>query len=236
MKELKLITESAAPVEMVKEAFDPGKPKTLKFKGIFLQSEKRNGNNRIYPYKELKPEVDRFIEEMVNTDRALSELEHPERCDINPDRACSRILSLEEDNKQWIGEAVILATDEKHGIKGTPCGDILAALANYGTAFGMSSRAMGEVDKDGYVSSLHLVTIDTVLNPSIGEMCGNNGNRFVNGILESKSFVIDTHGQIVESAYEKLSKRLKKMPNTNISTKKAEYLGAAVTEFFNSLV
>ena len=95
---------------------------------------------------------------------------------------------------------------------------------------------MGEVDKDGYVSSLHLVTIDTVLNPSIGEMCGNNGNRFVNGILESKSFVIDTHGQIVESAYEKLDKRLKKIPNTNISTKKAEYLGAAVTEFFNSLV
>ena len=146
------------------------------------------------------------------------------------------MLALEEGNQQWIGEAVILATDEKHGIKGTPCGYILCALANYGTAFGMSSRAMGEVDKDGYVSSLHLVTIDTVLNPSIGEMCGNNGNRFVNGILESKSFVIDTHGQIVESAYEKLDKRLKKLPNTYISTKKAEYLGAAVTEFFNSLV
>ena len=201
MKELKLITENAAPVELVKEAFDPGKPKTLKFKGIFLQSEKRNGNNRIYPYDEMKPEVDRFIEEMVKTDRALAELEHPERCDINPDRACARILSLEEDNKQWIGEAVILASDEKHGIKGTPCGDILAGIANYGTAFGMSSRAMGEVDKDGRVSDLHLVTIDAVLNPSIGEMCNSNANRFVNGILESKSFMIDTHGRIVENAY-----------------------------------
>ena len=236
MKELRLITENAAPVELVKEAFDPGKPKTLKFKGIFLQSEKRNGNNRIYPYKELKPEVDRFIEEMVNTDRALSELEHPERADINPDRACARILSLEEDNKQWIGEAVILASDEKHGIKGTPCGDILAGIANYGTAFGMSSRAMGEVDKEGIVSDLHLVTIDAVLNPSIGEMCNSNANRFVNGILESKSFAIDTHGRIVEHAYERLEKKLSKMPHTQISKQKAEYLGAAVTEFFNSLI
>lgn len=236
MKALRLITETIKnDIQILKEA-NISKPQTLKFKGIFLQSEKRNGNNRIYPYKELKPEVDRFVEEMVNTNRALSELEHPERCDINPDRACSRILSLEEDNKQWIGEAVVLCSDEKHNIRGTVCGDLLAGLINYGTAFGMSSRAMGEVDKDGYVSSLHLVTIDTVLNPSIGEMCGNNGNRFINGILESKSFVINTHGQIVESAYEKLGKRLKKMPNTNISTKKAEYLGAAVAEFFNSLV
>lgn len=236
MKALRLITETIKnDIQILKEA-NISKPQTLKFKGIFLQSEKRNGNNRIYPYKELKPEVDRFVEEMVNTNRALSELEHPESCDINPDRACSRILSLEEDNKQWIGEAVVLCSDEKHNIRGTVCGDLLAGLINYGTAFGMSSRAMGEIDKDGYVSSLHLVTIDTVLNPSIGEMCGNNGNRFINGILESKSFVINTHGQIVESAYEKLGKRLKKMPNTNISTKKAEYLGAAVAEFFNSLV
>lgn len=235
-KILNLITEAAQETQLIKEDYDPTKPQTMKFKGIFLQSEKRNGNNRIYPYEELKGEVDRFVDEMVNTNRALSELEHPESCEINPDRACSRILSLEEDNKQWIGEAVILCSDKKFGIKGTPCGDILAALANYGTSFGMSSRAMGNVSKDGIVTDLHLVTIDTVLNPSIGEMCGNNGNRFVNGILESKQFVIDTHGQILESTYEKLEKKLAKMPNTHISTKKADYLGKAVTDFFNSLI
>lgn len=235
MKELRLITEKVNDVQILCEN-SPDKPRTLKFKGIFLQSEKRNGNNRIYPYKELKPEVDRFVEEMVKTNRALQELEHPERCDINPDRACARILSLEEDNKQWIGESVILCSDEKHNVHGTVCGDILAGIASYGTAFGVSSRAMGEVNKDGIVSDLHLVTADVVLNPSIGEMCNSNANRFVNGILESKSFVIDTHGRIVEHAYEKLEKKLSRMPNTRISSKKAEYLGAAVTEFFNSLI
>lgn len=98
-KTLKLITEAASKMQLVKEAADPTKPKTMKFRGIFMQSEKRNGNGRIYPYKELKPEVDRFIEEMVNTNRALQELEHPESSEIDPTRACARILSLEEDNK-----------------------------------------------------------------------------------------------------------------------------------------
>jgi hypothetical protein len=154
-------------MQLLKEAVDPTKPKTMKFRGIFMQSEKRNGNNRIYPYSALKPEVDRFIEEMVNTGRALQELEHPESSEIDPTRACARILSLEEDNKQWIGEAVILCSDEKFGIKGTLCGDTLAALAQYGTTFGVSSRAMGNVDEDGVVSDLKLVTADVVMNPGL---------------------------------------------------------------------
>lgn len=236
-KVLRMITESSPEIELIKEDYDPSKPRTMKFRGIFMVSEKRNGNKRIYPYSELKPEVDRFIEEMVKTDRAIMELEHPESCEIDPARACARILSLEEDSKQWIGEAVILCSDEKFGIKGTVCGDTLAALTNYGTKWGVSSRAMGTVDeKTGVVSDLHLVTLDAVLNPSIGEMCTSNGNRFVNGILESKSWLCNTHGEFVEQAYTVMERKLAKMPNTSIKTKKAEHLGAALTDFFNNII
>ena len=235
-KILQLITENAPAVEILKEANDPTKPRTMKFRGIFMQSEKKNGNNRIYPYEEMKPEADRFVEEMVNTNRALMELEHPDSAEIDPTRASARILSLEEDNKQWIGEAVILCSDERFGIKGTVCGDTLAALTTYGTSWGVSSRAMGSVSKDGVVSDLHLVTLDTVMNPSIGEMCTSNGNRFVNGILESKSWVCNIHGELVESKFEKFEKKIAKMPKTNISTKKAEFLGAAIHDFFEDLV
>ena len=56
----------------------------------------------------------------------------------------------------------------------------------------------------------------------------------MNGILESKQFVCDFH-PTVEQKFEKFSKKLSKMPNTNISTKKAEFLGAAVHEFLESL-
>ncbi len=234
-KTLKLITEAKQKVELVKEAYDPDKPKTMKFRGIFMQSEKRNGNNRIYPYEELKSEVDRFIEEMVKTDRALQELEHPESSEIDPTRACARILSLEEDNKQWIGESVIICSDERFGIKGTLCGDTLAALAQYGTAFGVSSRAMGNVDDDGIVSDLKLVTADVVMNPSIGEMVSTSGNRFVNGILESKRWLINNHGLLVECKIEDLEKKISKMPNTHISSKKNQFLVNAAMDFMKSI-
>ena len=230
-----MLTESAPEVELIKEAADPTRPNTMKFKGIFLVSDKKNGNNRIYPYEELKREVDRFRTEMIDTNRALMELEHPESSEIDPTRASARILSLEEDSHQWIGEAVILCSDERFGIKGTVCGDTLAALTNYGTKWGVSSRAMGTVDDDGYVSDLHLVTIDTVMNPSIGEMVSTNGNRFVNGILESKSWLCNTHGQLVERKIEKLEKTLAKMPNTNISSKKADFVGKAISDFLSDI-
>ena len=172
---------------------------------------------------------------MVNTNRALQELEHPESSEIDPTRACARILSLEEDNKQWIGEAVILCSDEKFGIKGTVCGDTLAALAQYGTTFGVSSRAMGNVDDDGIVSDLKLVTADVVLNPSIGEFVNTDGNRFVNGILESKRWLIDNHGLLVECKIEDLEKKVSKMPNTHISSKKSKFLADAAFDFFRSI-
>ncbi len=230
-----MLTESAPEIELIKEAHDPSKPQTMKFKGIFLVSDKKNGNNRIYPYEELKREVDRFREEMIDTNRALMELEHPESSEIDPTRASARILSLVEDSHQWIGEAVILCSDEKFGIKGTVCGDTLAALTNYGTKWGVSSRAMGQVDEEGVVSDLHLVTIDTVMNPSIGEMVSTNGNRFVNGILESKSWVCNIHGDLVESKFNKFEKTISKMPNTNIGSKKAAFLGKAVKNFLSEI-
>lgn len=59
---------------------------------------------------------------------------------------------------------------------------------------GFSTRAVGEVDDDGTVSELKLCTVDCVSEPSIGQFCESNGDRFVNGILESKSFMITNHG------------------------------------------
>lgn len=234
-KTLKLIAESGREIELIKESADPAKPKMLKFRGCFLVSDRVNGNNRVYPYEILKEEVNRFTEEMIKTDRAIMELEHPESSEINPMRASARILSLQEDNRSWIGEAVILASDDKFGIKGTPCGDVLASLINYGTKFGVSSRALGDVDDNGTVTDLHLVTCDTVLNPSIGEMVSTDGNRFVNGILESKTWVCNHHGEILECKYNDFEKKISTLPNTHISSKKNEVFFEAMKCFFDSL-
>lgn len=220
---------------LTESSHEKGKPNTYILKGIYAMADAVNGNHRSYPYDVLKPEVDRFTREMVDTGRALGELEHPDYPEINPAQSAIRILSLKEDNKTWIGESCILATQPEFGIRGTPKGDILLSLVQYGTKVGFSTRAVGEVGEDGTVTELKLCTIDTVGEPSIGQFTESNANRFVNGILESKSFVINNHGEILETTYSKFEKKLSKLPNTSISSKKAEFLGAAVSEFLNSI-
>lgn len=235
-KIFKLITEAKESVQLITEDTDPSKPQTFKYSGIFLRGSAENGNGRRYPADLLRREVDRFREEMINTSRALSELEHPESSEISPDRACARILKLEEDsNDTWVGEAIVLCSDPKHNIVGTPMGDILKSLIQYGTKFGVSSRALGEVDESGLVTDMHLVTCDTVLNPSIGEMVSSEGNRFVNGILESKQWICNIHGQLVESKINKLEKTMDKSPKTFISSKKSEYAAQAFADFLKDI-
>ena len=127
------------------------KPIVYKLKGVYAQAGVKNGNGRIYPYEVLKPEIDRYIKEMVNEGRALSELEHPSYPEVNPAEAAIRIMSLKEDNNSWIGESCILASQPKFGIRGTPKGDILLGLVQYGTKMGFSTRCLGDVDDDGVV-------------------------------------------------------------------------------------
>lgn len=235
-KTLKLIAESANEVEIVKQDTDPSKPLTMKFRGLAAVSERKNANQRTYPYELLKREIEKYDKEMVQTGRGLCELEHSSSPDIDPMRVSARLLSLTEDNKSWIAEGVILCSDEKHGIKGTPCGEVLAALTNYGTKWGLSTRALGDVDEaTGEVTDLQLCCVDTVTNPSIGEMCSSNGDRFVNGILESKQFVCNIHGEVLEEKYNKFEKSISKMPNTYVASKRNEKIYEALHDFFASL-
>ena len=236
-KTLRLITESlASEVQVDTEKRDPNKPFTMTYSGIFAESGRKNANGRTYPYELLKEEIERFDREMIKTNRALAELEHPETATIDPTRVCARILSLNEDNGVWVGKGVILCSDEKFNIRGTPNGDLLCSLTQYGTKWGMSTRALGDVDEStGEVTDLRLVTIDAVLEPSIGSMCTSNGDRFVNGILESKQFVCNIHGEIIEEKFNKFEKSISKMPNTYISSKRNEKVYEALTEFFSSL-
>lgn len=233
----KLIVENAHSegFEFLTESQGAGKPQTYKIKGIYAMADAKNGNGRIYPYEQLKSELDRFREEFIETGRALGELEHPNVAEIRPQESAIRILSLNEDNKTWIGESCILASQPEFNIRGTPKGDILLSLVQYGTKMGFSTRALGEVDDDGVVQELQICTIDCVANPSIGQFCESNGDRFVNGILESKTWVCNNHGEYIEQKYRHFEDDLKKMPNTFISQKKNDKLCEAVHEFFKSI-
>ena len=70
--------------------------------------------------------------------------------------------------------------------------------------------------------------------PSIGIMSQSNADRFVNGILESKEFIVNTHGEILEKQFDRFEKKLKKLP-TKQSAKEAR-LSEAIHDFFKSLI
>lgn len=199
--------------------------------GVFMEAGKKNTNGRMYDLNCLVNAVEKFQPEIAEG-RALAELEHPEATTINPDRACARIISIKQKCNQFLGEAVVLAANPEKGILGTPCGSLLASLLQYGTHVGWSSRGLGEIDTNNVVNDFHLITVDCVLQPSIGYMANSNATRFVDGILESANFVVNNH-KSTELIYERFDKTLDKLP-INIDAKH-EKIAKAVKQFFNSI-
>lgn len=226
----KLIVENdIRDLDIILEQENPDKPKLLRVKGPYIASEIKNANGRMYKKSIMEKAVELFMTEFVNTNRALGELNHPAHTDIDQERACHRITKLVPEGNLWIGESIVLCTSPDGRIKGTPCGDILASLIQYGFKPGMSSRGVGNITTEGIVDAFKLVTIDAVSNPS-GPGC------FVNGILESKNYMLGIHGEVIEAAYVTLDKKMIDIPTHSTKTDEGKaYVLAAVKQFINSI-
>jgi hypothetical protein len=170
---MKLITEHSNDIEYIVE----GKDKEQYIKGIFMQSDIKNQNGRIYPYGVLQKQVKQFNKKFVKESRALGELGHPAGPAINLDRVSHIITELQEDGKNFIGKAKIMDT---------PNGKIVKNLLSSGVRLGVSSRGLGSVktNKKGVnevQDDFILSTVDIVSDPSAPE-------AFVNGIMEGREF------------------------------------------------
>lgn len=232
MKNFKLIVE-ANPLPVVKAKISkPDEPIILE--GVFMEASRQNGNGRKYALNELENAVKNF-QSLITEGRALSELEHPDETTINPQRVCARILELNQsksDKNQFVGKAVVLSSIPSKNIHGTPCGDLLASLLQYGTKVGWSSRGVGEITESGDVHDYSLCTIDCVLDPSIGKFANSNANRFVDGVLESKDFFLKSHPK-AQPIFEAIEKDVK---NLSINRNhKNEQLAEAFNRFLTSL-
>lgn len=172
---MKLITEEINEVQLVTEA--KGDKKELFIEGIFMQSEKRNRNGRIYSKPILEKAVNEYDRTFVKTGRAVGELNHPPTPTINLDKVSHLITSLKWEGNDVYGKAKILET---------PMGVIARGLLEGGVQLGVSSRGMGSiVEKNGiaYVNDDFILnTVDIVADPSAQE-------AFVNGIMEGADWV-----------------------------------------------
>ena len=212
---MKLIREEIEQVEVIVESRN-GK-KNLYIEGVFLQSEMKNRNGRMYPKQTLMREVNRYNENFVEKGRALGELGHPDGPTVNLDRVSHKIVSLKESGNNFIGKAKILST---------PMGKIASNLLGEGVKLGVSSRGVGSLSKtnEGYSvvgEDFTLATAaDIVADPSAPD-------AFVDGIMEGKDWVWD--GGILR---ERLATKTYKQINTLVDQSKLDEKKLSVFEDF----
>jgi hypothetical protein len=186
---MKLITELNESIKYVTEKTESGK-KTMYIEGVFLQSEIKNRNGRVYPKAVLEREVNRYNEQFVQKGRAFGELGHPDGPQINLDRISHIIESLTQDGSNFIGRAKI--TD-------TPMGNIARGIIESGGQLGVSTRGMGSIklNKEGVnevQDDFHLATAaDIVADPSAPD-------AFVNGIMEGVEWIWENNMLIAHHA------------------------------------
>ena len=171
--------------------------------GVFMQSEAKNRNGRIYPKAIMEKAVDRYVTEQVKTGRAVGELNHPEGPTINLDKVSHIIEGLDWKDNDVVGKARILET---------PMGNIVKGLLEGGVRLGVSTRGMGSLEeKNGvmYVKDdFYLSTVDIVQDPSAP-------TAFVNGIMEGVEWVWN-NGMIQPQVIERMETEIKKAPRSNL--------------------
>ena len=203
---MKLITETIEDVKLITE--EKNGKKLLYIEGVFLQSELKNRNGRMYPFAVLDREVKRYNEEYVKSKRALGELGHPDGPTINLDRVSHRITSLKAEGNNFIGKAQILDT---------PMGNIAKNLLGEGVQLGVSSRGMGSIDKQ---ESCNVVRDDFMLTTAADIVADPSApDAFVNGIMEGKEWVWN-NGVLQEKYVSSIKKELDQATLHNIQERK----------------
>ena len=195
---MRLISEEATNVEFLTEAKKDG-GKNYFIEGIFLQSDTKNRNGRIYPKAILQKEAKRYTENFINTKRAFGELGHPDGPTVNLERVSHMIEELQEVDSNFMGRAKILDT---------PYGKIVKNLIDEGARLGVSSRGMGSLKpaKDGIQEvqdDFYLATAaDIVADPSAPD-------AFVHGIMEGKEWIWD-NGLLREQEIQEIKTKIEK--------------------------
>ena len=152
------LTFSQANIQVLEESGPDGHGKSLYLKGICIEGNKRNANDRIYPLHEISKAVNTINQQIKEGNSVLGEVDHPDDLKINLDRVCHSVEGMWMEGDAGCGKLKILPT---------PMGELIKTLLTSGVKLGVSSRGSGNVDdRTGHVSDFEIVTIDVVAQPS----------------------------------------------------------------------
>jgi len=204
---MKLIREEIQDANFLVE--EKGGEKKYFIEGVFMQSDLKNRNGRVYPKAVMETEVKRYTKENIDRNRAFGELGHPDGPTINLERVSHMITELKMDGSNVMGKAKIMDT---------PYGKIVKNLMDEGATLGVSSRGMGslkagrsgaqEVQGDFYLAT----AADIVADPSAPD-------AFVSGIMEGKEWVWD-NGIIKEVNIERYKQEIQKATQRSLNEAK----------------
>lgn len=216
-------------MKLIKEIFEQntiiveeklGKGKEYFIEGVFLQSEVKNRNGRMYPESTMDREVKRYVENYVSKNRAYGELGHPDTPSINLDRVSHLITDLRKEGTNYIGKAKILDT---------PMGKIARGLLDGGANLGVSSRALGslKMNKEG----VQIVQDDFMLSTAADIVADPSApDAFVRGIMESVDWVF-VDGQFEQRQIEQTKKIIQDTPSKRLTEASIQ----AFQNFLNSI-
>ena len=174
---MKLIKEVTEEIKYISELNEETGKKSHFIEGVFLQSNLKNRNGRLYPKEVMQKEVARYTKESIDKKRAYGELGHPDGPTVNLDRVSHMIVGLKEDGDNYIGRAKILDT---------PMGRIVKELIDEGASLGVSSRGLGSLKERNGVNEVQedfmlATAADIVADPSAPD-------AYVQGIMENKEW------------------------------------------------
>jgi hypothetical protein len=205
-------------MKLIREVFDQtsyiveeklGKGKTYFIEGVFLQSNLKNRNGRMYPESIMDKEVKRYAEEYVSKNRAYGELGHPDTPSINLDRVSHLIVDLRKEGTNYIGKAKILDT---------PMGQIAKGLLDGGANLGVSSRALGSLKANN--EGVQIVQDDFMLSTAADIVADPSApDAFVRGIMESKEWVF-VDGKFVEKHIDEVKRTIRQSSSRNLEEAK----------------
>ena len=152
----------------------------------------------------MEREVNRYVTEYVDKNRAYGELGHPSGPTLNLERVSHMTKSLRKEGSDYIGRAKIMDT---------PYGNIVKNLMSEGATLGVSSRGMGSLkEKNGVMEvqdDFWLATAaDIVADPSAPD-------AFVRGIMEGKEWVWE-NGVIREMQIDTYKKTIQKTSSKDL--------------------
>jgi len=166
--------------------------------GKLQECDVQNGNGRIYPAPILTREVKKYAG-VVEDNRALGELDHPESSIINLTNVSHMVT------KVWMEGANVMG---KCKVLNTPSGQILRSLVESGVKIGISSRGMGSVtEQQGKTiveDDFQLICFDIVSEPSTpNAFMSLQENKLMNENIQHKNKII----QMLDSILEKKDER-----------------------------